>query len=190
MKTKLIIGILSALLVSGLLWYSNYLLKENGRLKRNETTLLKDHKAETSSLILSKEALEVKLENDSSLYSVVIDSLNLKVKQIESITVSNSKAKIQFIEVLKDTTIFQTDTVIVYKYFEYDNDPWLYAEGKVFEDSIEIKAELPDTIYCVNYWEREGKFLPKIFGKKQPHSNIENSNPYVFIQVEQSIRQR
>lgn len=197
LKTIKIIAIIVALvgLIGGSA-YMDHLIKENKRLDRNQEILLEEHESETRSLELGKSDLKRRLKAQKSTYSAIVDSMDLKIKQLESITSSSSKTEIEFETVLKDTIIRKTDTVtkrdtvIKYEFFEWEDYPWVKVDGMIYKDTMQCLIQAQDTIHVANYWKRDGWFIFKLFHKKEPHSDVSNVNPYIDIHVEQSIRQK
>ena len=168
--------------------YALHERSEKKRLARNYIVLTDKKEKETRALELKASEMRQMLKNDIALRNAIIDSLKLKVKHLEGVTVSSSKTKVEVRTILRDTTIYVNDTIVVYKTFEWEDFPWVKTSGKVFEDSIKLKVEANDTIYVVNYWQKEGRFLPKIFGRKKPYSDVTNRNPYITIEVVQSVK--
>lgn len=193
-KTILIIVSIIGTIGGGLL--SKHFIQETNRLQRNQKILTEEHQEQKKSLVMDKRELKNLLEEQDGTYAAIVDSMKLKIKQLESLTSASSETRIKFKTLVKDSivrktdTITKRDTIIKYEFFKWQDLPWVEVDGLIYRDTVEVDVRVTDTIHVANYWKRKGWFIFKLFHKKTPHSDVSNVNPYVNIHVEQSIRRK
>jgi hypothetical protein len=181
--------LLSILILGLALWSASDAIikykKEVSRLADNSAILLKGSNGQ---LRLKKRELDSYIESSATLIKLLEDSLGIKNKRIEDLSVSTSKTVISIKEVLKDTTIYVHDTlVITAKSFKWA-DPWNSVSGLVYKDSVDVDITVFDTLAVVTHMTKPGKwFLPRIFQSWKLETEVANVNPNADFKIESSI---
>lgn len=129
---------------------------------------------------------EFKHSLDSST-EAMMDRLDLKVKHIENAIKVSVVGQSSVTVGLRDTTIIQNNTIVNASSFVH-KEKYLNMTGFVFKNSAFIDWSTSDSLNILLYWHREGKFIPKIFGKKVYQGAIEGQNPYIKYSINQNIK--
>lgn len=129
---------------------------------------------------------EFKRTLDSTTKKIMEDN-NLRVKNLEHLIKGTIHADGTIVTVPRDTFIIRNDTLIPAKGFA-KSTKYLTIDGLITTDSVTVNWSTWDNIRLLLYWKREGKFLPKIFGKKAYRADIKGENPYIKYVVDQNIK--
>jgi seryl-tRNA synthetase len=174
-------------LASSLYFIGDQLVKERKERKRVQQNFEILQTDSDQALSLTKKELKTEIEQDQTLIKLLQDSLKIKTKDIESLKKASSKTEIQYKTVLKDTIIYEHDTVVVKEYFAY-NDPWTTATAIILDDSVDFTYTSYDTLVVVNHKFKNRKwFLTKLFEPWKVKTSIENVNPNNNIVIDKTI---
>lgn len=190
-KNTLIVGLLLALFLLGKAQINSR--NEISRVTSNQEILLADNSRSKEQLQLTRSEFKEYVESNDSLARLLRDSLGVSLKKIESLQILSQQSKIVASSILKDTVInMRSDSgtmePVAIKQSDW-SDKWTTVSSRVFPDfRIITTVETVDTIYLTLYWERVGKFLPSIFGKKKYQAEVLNQNPNNTIVVGKNIK--
>jgi hypothetical protein len=189
-KTTYIVLLVITLL--GSIYVSKQLKKENIRFTHNQTLLLEKNVEANRRLILTTKEFQELVAQDRAFIAILKDSLDIQARQIASLKKVKSKTRVVFKTEVRDSIVYRTDTItaepvaVPIQYFKWE-DPWTTVAGEIYNRQVDIEYNSTDTLYMTVHWERVGKFLPCIFGKKQYQSNVTNTNPHVNSVIDENI---
>ena len=189
--TKKITWIIIGILVILFLFWQNQKLKQRTEvLNSNQEILLEDKEDQIRALRLTSQELESVIEDDDQIKRVLRDSLNIKIKQVEDLKSMPVITRIDTVIQIQDSIVYitGTDSVAIFKYFNWE-DTWNKAYGQFNSDftTIDLSLEVTDTLIVTMYWERKGKFIPKLFGKKVYQTEVINVNPSATVHINKNI---
>jgi len=170
------------------IFYSGYLVFRymNKALNRQENNnkamyeqLYNQNKESIGSLILTNKELKSQY---NSLYKQ-IDSLNIKLKNVKSISNVNTETKYKIYTTLNDSTINDTTTIQCAKY----NDKWIDYDMCYIGDSILTNIETRDSLIIIQHYNKRS-FIQWLTFKKKTQSNLVKSfNPNSRITYNRNI---
>lgn len=180
-----IIGVLVLYLV-GSTMFGIKMYQQYTRVSDNQEILLQqvDGLKKDNQLVLTPN--EFRRLNDSST-TAIMKTLNIKTKNLEQIIKATSYGGTTITTVPRDTFIIRNDTLIPATTFNYV-DPYLTLSGVQTKTQTQVTWTSQDSLSVLLYWQREGKFLPKIFGNKVYKATIKGENPYMKYVVNQNIK--
>ena len=141
-------------------------------------------------MLTKKELLKV-IEQDQQIQKALKDSLKIKDTQVQKLSKSTTRTKINFKTVLVDSVVLYDSVRLVasetLKTFKF-KDTWNSIEGMLVNDSISMKVNTTDTLIYVEHWHKPGKwFLQRWLSKKQIRAELINSNPNASYYIEKRI---
>jgi hypothetical protein len=141
--------------------------------------LYNQNKESIGSLILTNKELKSQY---NSLYKQ-IDSLNIKLKNVKSISNVNTETKYKIYTTLNDSTINDTTTIQCAKY----NDKWIDYDMCYIGDSILTNIETRDSLIIIQHYNKRS-FIQWLTFKKKTQSNLVKSfNPNSRITYNRNI---
>ena len=167
-----------------------FLQAETKRQASNYDVLIGEKAATEQALILNLQELKKAIDKDVQL-NKSIDSLNIKVKQVQSMNKTTARTQVRFKTLLKDSIVYHDsiryEVVQRLKTFEF-KDNWNDVKGVINKDSVSLKIDTKDTLVIVEYSYKKGKwFLPKLFSKRHTKTDITNSNPNAQYHIKKRI---
>lgn len=123
-----------------------------------------------------------KMQHDERLSWISkFDGVNKRLNNVEQATRTTAHIVGSFHIPLADTVYKHVDGTLVKAKTFNNKDPWLNLSGVITGDSVLTKADVPVPLESIILWERKGKFLPKVFGRKEYSTQTTSANPYVKI---------
>lgn len=163
---------------------------ENNQLKRNIISLSSDNEDLQERITVDKEVFSKILDKNMSDKNFIIDSLKLKIKDIQKYTKTTTVTKFKVKTVLKDSIIYLKDTVKIYKFINFSNG-WYNIVGNVHDSIMDVNVSGVDTIYYVTHkFKTKRFFISRWFESPKYKIMIRNKNPYQKITVKQDIEMK
>lgn len=191
-KARIIAFVLTAIAV---ILFLIYLLaasnKEKNRFESNQTSLLKEvriYKTSDSLNAASVEKLtltnrEFEKYNGNLVKSV--ESLNLKVRRLQSISQTATKAQYLVSTLVKDSLIYTSSIPDTIKCINL-KDTWLKLSGCIQDKQFSGSIEIPDTLIQVVH-RVPRKFLFVRYGTKAIRQEVLSLNPHTRIEYTKYI---
>lgn len=172
------------------------LIKEKAeckRLSRNQEALIyqcKEYQSKSGKNAMSAMEQKLSYAELKKSYTDIIgkaEDLRIKVKRLQSASISSTKTKIAFQTALRDSIIYRdrilTDTL--YKYLETIKtfqwkDPWVVCNGNIVNDSIRIDVTSNDTITTIVHRVPK-RWLFFRWGTKAIKQEVICSNPHTRL---------
>lgn len=183
---KLLAGVAVILYMLGTTYCNMQLREEVSRVTGNQTTLLEQVEGLKKETQLVLTPGEFKQTLDSST-TAMMKEIDIKVKNVENQVKASSHSEGTISFVPRDTFLIRNDTLIPASTFAH-TEKFLTMRGVVMKDSGSVTWETWDSINMLLYWKREGKFIPKIFGKKVYEGAIKGINPYTDYKINKNIK--
>lgn len=180
---NLLVFVLFAVLlgsVSYLIYSNEELKKENTRQKNNIETLndsntyLKDKNGNLFVQVGSLDYTVKELKKYRGEDAKLITDLNIKLKNVQTITKTEYKVETEF----KDKLIYK-DSLTCFDW----SDGYTRFSGCMDKDSIAAKAEYTDSITAVVSLERPYKWWFIKYGKKVPKLSAKCENPNAVLKI-------
>lgn len=185
MKKYIIISIAALLAIIAFLSFRiDKLNEERARLSDNQSSLLSDvdyyrtndslSAAAVSRLLLNIDEYGSKFSDQAS----IIESLNIKLKRVQSVTQTGTTTDIPIKAQIKDSLILR-DSLVLLPCINYHNSYFDFngcIEQKQFTGKISIRDTLTHVAHRI-----PKKFLFFRFGTKRIQLDVVSSNPYTTI---------
>ena len=163
--------------------------------RRNERSLINDvERYRTSDLLSGAKVEELTLSLNDAVKVIgedkkTIESLNLKIKNMESASKVNTKTEIKVVEKLRDTTIVKTrdiifrDTIKDVRYVDVIQ-PYYDVHAVIVHDTIDMDITSRDTLLIVETveYKRFLGFLWKTKRIKRRTFDVISKNPHTIIE--------
>lgn len=197
MKTKIYIGV-AALIVAlsgGMFWQHKELVKvrsERNTYKSNMEGLLVDvERLETDSTMtaLQVQSLNLKVgeyEKYRAEDAAAIQSLHIKLKNVQSVSKSEIDIDVPIQTIVQRDTIYLDSIVKPVQIIQY-NDGYAKLDGTITEDSLKANIHIPITLMQVVHKVPKHKFLWWSWGCKAIKQVITSDNPYADIKYSEYI---
>jgi len=192
-RQALLIGLILALIISIKLML--HYKSEYKRTNDNQQALLIQNKNSARELLLTKSDFKEYINSNNKIKKLLKDSLKISLRKIKNLQEFESKYKLELNLKSHDTIIryrgTKKDTSVLHeikaKAFKW-NDKWTSISGFYNNDNISINIKSVDSIYLTLFWERKGRFLPFLFGRKVYRAKIVNTNPHNKIILGKQIK--
>jgi len=170
----------------GATYFGYQFYKKFTRVEENQTILLQqvDGMLKEKQLVLTPK--EFKQAMDSTT-KALMKEIGTNTRHIEQLVKASSTTKGTITFIPRDTIISRHDTLANATVFNH-TEKFLTMRGIVLKDSASITWSSWDKFNILLYWKREGKFIPRLFGKKVYTSTIKGENPYMNYTINQNIK--
>lgn len=164
-------------------WLNNT-MEEKKRLANNQESLLSDieyyktesgkNAASVQKLVLTKSELEKHCQD----LTQTVEDLGIKVKRLQSATMTVTKTEVEIQTVVRDSIVYR-DRPVILKTIKW-KDPWIKLDGILDGDNFSAKIQSIDSLSHVAHRVPK-KFLFFRFGTKAVRLEVVNKNPHSKI---------
>lgn len=193
-RLRLLIYICITVLFIGLLSYVNFLRSKVDNLESYKSMYEVEHRE--NKIFRAKDSL---WHNNSEVATITkqtakyvkdledlhkrFDGVNKRLNNLEIYSTLSTETTIHKTVKVKDTIIYNTDSVALYGKTGKYEDEWEKATGTLIGDSLILDIKHIDKLETVMYWDRTW-FL----GKKKWYNEIVSKNPNTIIKSQKIIK--
>lgn len=182
----IIAGVLLLAYLVGSTIFGIQMYKAYSRVENNQSILLDriNDINKDKQLVLTPSEFKQRLDSSTQ---VMMKQLDIKTKNLEQVVKATATGKATVVTVPRDTFIIRNDTILPATAFTYF-DKYLTLKGIQTKDSVEVTWGSKDTLTLLLYWRREGRFIPKLFGRKAYRAAIQGENPYMEYIINENVK--
>lgn len=188
--------LLGILLLGGVIAYQHKTIKrikiERNTYQNNTHTLLSEIevlKKDSAGKVCQIQTMKLDIEELKKYRQkdiATIKDLKIKLRHIQAVSKQNMEVSAPIKAGVKDS-IFVTDTIIRYIPVIKYHDPHITFEGKIINDSLTARVNIPITLTQILHKVPKRKFLWWSWGCKAVKQVIVTDNPYVNIKYAEYI---
>ena len=150
-------------------------LRNNNEALTSETHLYKTQFNESAASVVALQLRIDEFRKQHAEDTKRIKALGIKLRRMESVAITATESKTEFVAPRRDTVILQ-DTLSLFRW----SDSWVSIEGRVRNDEVECHIESIDTLrQVVHRVPRRWWFIR--YGTKAIRQEITSSNPHTRI---------